>query len=238
MGPDRASELGPFLPHPQILAQVAPPQFTKPLARRSMRQAQCKGNQKEGTEALATQPHSLDGLVRASEPARRGVQLMGRCPLWSQAGVDLGLGNNLSMTLALALSSARSSVAMFTALSTIRGAWSVCAQSGWGDVGLRGRDEGLNGSLQRLGTGRVSVTGGPPSVSVLAQPCFRLSSLVPLLCLLTSGCPGLTIWASDPLFRPPPLPGFGHGCDPSGGNPALRDVYGLVNIGFLLACVG
>lgn len=55
--------------------------------------------------------------------------------------------------------------------------------------------EGLNGSLQRLCSGRVSVTGGPTSVSVLVQPSPRLSLLTLLLWLLTSACPGLTIQA-------------------------------------------
>lgn len=55
----------------------------------------------------------------------------------------------------------------------------VCACAVWeGSGGEEGLMEGLNGSLQNLGTGRVSVTGGPTSVSVLVQPCPRLSSLI------------------------------------------------------------
>ena len=55
--------------------------------------------------------------------------------------------------------------------------------------------EGLHGSLQKLRSGRISVSGGPTSVSVLVQPCPRLSSLILLLWLLTSAYPGLTIQA-------------------------------------------
>ena len=44
----RALELGTFLPHSRILAEVTLPWFTKPLVRCSMRQAECEEVHRKG----------------------------------------------------------------------------------------------------------------------------------------------------------------------------------------------
>lgn len=48
VGHYRALELGTFLPHSQILAEVTLPWFTKPLVRCSMRQAECEEVHRKG----------------------------------------------------------------------------------------------------------------------------------------------------------------------------------------------
>lgn len=62
---------------------------------------------------------------------------LGGKTILESAKVGLSLCNDLSMTLALALTSPRSSVAMSTALSTILRAFSVHVQSGRGEVERR-----------------------------------------------------------------------------------------------------
>lgn len=74
--------------------------------------------------------------------------------------------------------------------------------------------------------GALAASQGPVGFpQVLLWPLALLMGLSPLVHDLDS--PSLTFWFPCGLrFTLPPLPGFGHGCNPSAVNQALQDLLG------------